>query len=908
MSNTFTHVLPAAQVAPVPAAGKRETLIVKTKKLLVALSLALLPQAAEAQISVSPDMFGQNAWYIDNSHTPYPDNVDALLPDVAASGVKYVRIGGIAANYDPLYDWNGDYSVDAADVTRLTGLIDKIRQYGMEPIIQVSHNPACSGKPLYGISLANQALIARNLVDRLNNHIYASNPITYWIIANEPDLPSNCANSGGGFGWSDYATETDDIANMMKEYATKMKDADPDIRIVGPELAMFGSDKYYDVNKIMNDLISAPSNANSIMGTISTGAGAGKYFVDVISFHTYPTLTNRQAVIDNPLQPATGFLAKMQNDGSTTNQWRGIVEMIENNSTGRSVSNLRIACTEFNIENCTSCIDEASNNTGVLQGYDNRSFLGGQWMAEMFFTAMGLNSGSSSWVKFMNPWSMKEGDCSKGMGYISNCGSDPKRPSYWHYKMVADHFSGGTYYPLVASGNADNQVKAYAGTKNGKVVVLILNQKTNSTQSSSSNTSVTVRFDAGTPAGTGAYKFRTASAVSGITFTEKTITGIDNESSWVYEYSSSGTLLKTCSYKLYGTNALTYNCNVSCTPPAAPTISSNSPVCQSQQINLYANTVAGATYSWTGPGGWTSSLEDPVRYGATTAMAGTYTCTITVGSCSSPASSLTVTVPDFSSIGPGGSTTFCSGGNVTLYAADGTGYTYQWIRNGSNISGATTDAYTATQAGDYQVKITRPDGCMAWSAPTTVSINTTQVARITAGGPTTFCSGGSVRLYANTCSGYSYQWLKKDANGVYQNISGATQAHYDATASGRYQVRTTLNGNHVWSSGIDVNVVSCRQSGAMEEQASPAGLTVYPNPTPGAFTVALDAATAGSGPLLVEVLNAVGQRVYQHTEASAGGNELKLPLSLDAQFLDGVYIIRVTAGERVLTARLLLAR
>jgi oligosaccharide reducing-end xylanase len=48
-------------------------------------------------------------------------------------------------------------------------------------------------------------------------------------------------------------------------------------------------------------------------------------------------------------------------------------------------------------------------------------------------------------------------------------------------------------------------------------------------------------------------------------------------------------------------------------------------------------------------------------------------------------------------------------------------------------------------------------------------VNAAPNASITPAGPTTFCSGGSVTLNANTGSGLSYQWL---LNG--NNISAAT--------------------------------------------------------------------------------------------------------------------------------------
>ena len=59
------------------------------------------------------------------------------------------------------------------------------------------------------------------------------------------------------------------------------------------------------------------------------------------------------------------------------------------------------------------------------------------------------------------------------------------------------------------------------------------------------------------------------------------------------------------------------------------TASSNSPVNQGATIQLYGGPDGMDTYYWTGPGGWTSDVQNPARSGATTAMAGTYTLTVT---------------------------------------------------------------------------------------------------------------------------------------------------------------------------------------------------------------------------------------------------------------------------------------
>lgn len=78
--------------------------------------------------------------------------------------------------------------------------------------------------------------------------------------------------------------------------------------------------------------------------------------------------------------------------------------------------------------------------------------------------------------------------------------------------------------------------------------------------------------------------------------------------------------------------------------PVAPTITSNSPVCQGDVLTLSAPSISGAQYFWTGPFGFTSSDEDPVRMNVTTGMQGEYRLRVEVNGCSSPQSFLFVSV------------------------------------------------------------------------------------------------------------------------------------------------------------------------------------------------------------------------------------------------------------------------
>lgn len=62
---------------------------------------------------------------------------------------------------------------------------------------------------------------------------------------------------------------------------------------------------------------------------------------------------------------------------------------------------------------------------------------------------------------------------------------------------------------------------------------------------------------------------------------------------------------------------------------------SNAPVCAGSSLNLTATTVSGATYSWTGPNGFTSALQNPV-ISYTAAYAGTYSLQVTIAGCAVP--------------------------------------------------------------------------------------------------------------------------------------------------------------------------------------------------------------------------------------------------------------------------------
>jgi hypothetical protein len=122
--------------------------------------------------------------------------------------------------------------------------------------------------------------------------------------------------------------------------------------------------------------------------------------------------------------------------------------------------------------------------------------------------------------------------------------------------------------------------------------------------------------------------------------------------------------------------------------------------------------VAGATYSWTGPNGFSSSLQNPTIPGVTAAAAGLYTVTVDVSGCGSAAGSTTVSVLPLPSAVVSGDATICPGSSTEISAAltgtgpwnliwsDGLAQSVGASPGRRTVSPASTTVYTVTSVQD----------------------------------------------------------------------------------------------------------------------------------------------------------------------------------------------------------------
>ncbi|MBX9850490.1 MAG: CotH kinase family protein, partial [Cytophagaceae bacterium] len=150
-------------------------------------------------------------------------------------------------------------------------------------------------------------------------------------------------------------------------------------------------------------------------------------------------------------------------------------------------------------------------------------------------------------------------------------------------------------------------------------------------------------------------------------------------------------------------------------------------------------------------------------------------------------------------ITPAGATTFCQGGSVVLNANTGAGYTYQWKRGGTDISGATSASYTATIAGSYTVVVI-VGGNSATSSPVVVTVN--PLPTPSAAGPDQNVCASIATLAGNTPSVGTGAWTIISGTATVTTSSSPTSG-VTGLVAGNATLRWTIS-NSCGSSADDV--------------------------------------------------------------------------------------------------------
>ncbi len=316
----------------------------------------------------------------------------------------------------------------------------------------------------------------------------------------------------------------------------------------------------------------------------------------------------------------------------------------------------------------------------------------------------------------------------------------------------------------------------------------------------------------------------------------------------------------TTTYTITGTSVIgcvgttTVTVTVNPAPPATVVASGPLTFCAGDEVTLTGP--VGYSYQWyNGPGliaGATNNTYIATSSGAyRLVVTNSFGCSTTssvntVNTLPAPTALITVT----------GSAVFCAGGSVTLNAATGPGYVYQWNKDGSPIAGAIAPVYTASLTGAYTVRVTGTNGCSANAAG--IMVNAVDLPFIENTGRK-FCAGTTSTLRVNTggaITGITYQWYR---NGI--AIPGAVNGSYMATLSGIYTCYVNIAG-------------SCATTTA------PDTITVYPTPRP---------FTTFDGTYYIANPGYVTYQWYLNTIAIPGATTTTLK-----PFVNGSYRVRVT--------------
>ena len=258
-----------------------------------------------------------------------------------------------------------------------------------------------------------------------------------------------------------------------------------------------------------------------------------------------------------------------------------------------------------------------------------------------------------------------------------------------------------------------------------------------------------------------------------------------------------------------------------------PLVNNDGPFCVGDNITLSGNAQSGATYSWSGPGGWTATGHTVTRPNCTMAMNGTYTCTISLNGQTNSATTEVQVYPkptaNFSA------TPVCLGETTHFTNSSTTNpsnqtMSYQWDFGDGQTSTQTSPTHQFTTAGNHTVTLTASCGNGACTSTKTQTVVVYDTPEANAGSDQTVQYGATAQLHGSGGSGhttnFNYHW--EPANKVVN-----PNAQNTATISMTETTTFTLTVTHPQggcSSNDQVNVLVSGSNMTATASASPSSI------------------------------------------------------------------------------------
>lgn len=302
----------------------------------------------------------------------------------------------------------GNGYLDLPERKRLNQMVDSVQSIGAEPLLQIPRT-----------FTAQQT---RELVRYYNKS--NRKPIKYWCIGNEPLH-------------SQHNLKIEQVYTYIKEIAPAVKDVDENVKIFIFDEASLNEEAYRSFCGGIFDVTGKNPN--------------GTWMIDGFAFHNYPNghqFDRDDVIFTGPvkIKREVVSLKKMMKDANKKHNRVGDYELLW-------------ALTEVNVTYV--------NPDREISGFGNPSFLGGQFIAEMF--ALGMEYGAFT----VSPWCISETDqVQTDFGYIGFPKEFYPRSSYYHTKMMSEYIVGN----YVKSISNQGYVKTVASVTDSGLSILIMNQ------------------------------------------------------------------------------------------------------------------------------------------------------------------------------------------------------------------------------------------------------------------------------------------------------------------------------------------------------------------------------------------------------------------------------------------------
>jgi rRNA maturation protein Nop10 len=240
-----------------------------------------------------------------------------------------------------------------------------------------------------------------------------------------------------------------------------------------------------------------------------------------------------------------------------------------------------------------------------------------------------------------------------------------------------------------------------------------------------------------------------------------------------------------------------------------PVITATSPVCSGDLLNIRTQFSSDATYSWTGPNGYTSNLHDFYITQSNPTHSGVYSLNANVPGCGGISNSISVTVNDPFPLNPqmSSNSPICVGSDLVLGVANHPSANYMWTGpNGftSNNRNPIVNFAQSSASGVYSVMVHVP-GCPSRGLQVVTSVNPLPTINTSSNSP--LCAGSALFLNASiTPSITPVSWA--GPNGFSSNMLGASISNVQTLNSGNYTFFVNVPGCGVLQSVRNVVVNS----------------------------------------------------------------------------------------------------